>query len=102
MNKLKVEPDIANLTLEELQQLYMQRRKDARKGMKTLAAEGNDNCWDDLVVASQNLLPESERNLYSFGKFKMCGREILHHCRKWIGFQQKNGNVLPETESSLE
>lgn len=97
-----IDEDIEKLSLPRLQQLYMRRREEARKAMETLSANGNDNCWDDMLKTVENLLPPNERKYFKLGKFNMCSVQILANCRKWIDSQKAKGNVLPDKKCSLE
>ncbi len=95
-SNLLIDKDIEELSIEELRQQYMQRRIEAKKAIATLSTRGNDNCWDDLLKTIENLLPEPEKGLFKLGKFNMCKTEILSYCKKWIDFQESQGNVLPD------
>lgn len=101
MKFIPVDPDVQELSLRDLRQLYMQRRLEARRSVETLNSGGNNNCWIDMFKTIQNLLPVSENKQFHLGKFNMCSNEVLYNCRKWINFQQSQGNVLPDREPRL-
>ena len=101
MTFIPVDRDVQELSLRELRQWYMQRRQEARNSITTLKSEGNNNCWIDMFKTVQNLLPAEEEKKFELGKFNMCSNEILYNCRKWVEFQQSQGNVLPDREPRL-
>ncbi|QQS22597.1 hypothetical protein IPM19_03120 [bacterium] len=90
----EIDPDISSMPIYKLQQLVQKQRNEARKALKTLAANGNDNCWDDLLKALESILPPEERKLFKLGKFNMCPTDILKHCEAWIRYQASQGNIL--------
>ncbi len=92
----EIDADIDRLSSFQLKQRLMRHRREARQGMETLAAVGNDNCWDDLVRCCENLLPSAERRFFKRGNFNMTVAQILGHCLIWVLDQAKRGNARLE------
>lgn len=88
LNEIPVDPDIERLSLVQLQQRYMQRRQEARKALKSLSADGNDNCWDDAIETNLNLLTSEERRTFRLGTFGMSFLRTWTNCARWILFQR--------------
>ncbi len=100
--KLPIDKDILELDSKSLRQKLMEHRADARTAMQTFHAKDNHCCWDDLVIASENLLPENERTIYSKGKFLICKREFLCQCRKFAEHLEEISVLAPDKPCSLE
>ena len=97
---LEVDEDIAKLNLYQLQQLVMRNRRDARKGIETLMASGNNHCWDDMVQAILNQVTKEERENFRMGYFAMTPERTLFFCKRFINLKHETCSRIPLEEKT--
>lgn len=99
---MDIDPDIGILSRQEAQELLMQHRLNAIKGLQTFETPGNDGCWDDLIngCVSKLLTPKQQRK-FKVGDANMTRARFDFNCQRFQDNLEDNGCFLKPNNPKL-